>query len=778
MAVQQRNQLVTGLELAYQFVAAVLVVRDSTVALLNSYRYTALGFETAEKFLNSGEVVEVFMATPVNTVPGAQSVDEHTALPIAGVSVFDADGGTLTTTLSVLSGALHVTAGAGVSNNDTETGTVTITGTQAEINAALAGLSYIGNLNFNGPVTLTVSTSDGALADTDIIAITVLSVDDEPTANADTASVAANAVVTGNVLDNDTDPDLDPLNVSSVDQGINLVGQAIAGNYGTLILNADGSYTYTANNSAPPGPPVTDTFTYTVTDHHGGSDALFVNFDASDYVLGSINGQNGWTVTGLFDQSVVSDGPGVDQGLHFTRQVTSGSFADQLYSPALTQIAGEASAPGAITSFFEASWTMTPQALETSADAQNGFIGISMDNGTGVRGNLLRLVNDVSGNWVLHALDFKLGAFTDETVAVLPVGVATTIGFTQQFVDGPGNDAWNVYVNEQLVFTGTGWEDFHRPFDPTPVSYDNLLFRASGSAVIGDQGVIIDDVSYTTNQQSTLTVSVQVINAPEVPVAQNGSASGDEDKPIAGTLVATDGDSPTLTYGLVAQAAHGGVVLSPDGSYTYTPAADFNGSDSFTFVANDGVTDSNVATVTLTVNPVGDNPGQGPGGVPVPDPIGFDAGFYLATNPDVAAAGVDPLDHFNTFGWREGRNPSAAFDTDYYLAQNPDVAAAGVNPLEHFNTFGWHEGRDPSAYFDTSGYLEHYADVAAAGVNPLQHYQQFGWFEGRDPSLAFDTTQYLAVYTDVAAAHVDPLGHFLSSGISEGRSAFGDGFWE
>ena len=51
---------------------------------------------------------------PVNTVPGAQSVNEDTTLPIAGVSVADVDGGTLTTTLTVTSGTLNVTAGAGV----------------------------------------------------------------------------------------------------------------------------------------------------------------------------------------------------------------------------------------------------------------------------------------------------------------------------------------------------------------------------------------------------------------------------------------------------------------------------------------------------------------------------------------------------------------------------------------------------------------------------------------------------------------------------------------
>ena len=86
---------------------------------------------------------------PVNTVPAAQSVAEDTILPIAGVSVADIDSSALTTTLNrVANGILNVTAGAGVSGNGSAS--VSIAGTAAQINAALAGLAYTGNLNFNG----------------------------------------------------------------------------------------------------------------------------------------------------------------------------------------------------------------------------------------------------------------------------------------------------------------------------------------------------------------------------------------------------------------------------------------------------------------------------------------------------------------------------------------------------------------------------------------------------------------------------------------------------
>jgi len=154
----------------------------------------------------------------------------------------------------------------------------------------------------------------------------------------------------------------------------------------------------------------------------------------------------------------------------------------------------------------------------------------------------------------------------------------------------------------------------------------------------------------------------------------------------------------------------------------------------------------------------------------------FDAAFYLATNPDIAAAGANPAIHYATFGWREGRDPNALFDTGGYLAANPDVAAAGVDPLEHYATFGWREGRDPNALFDTDGYLAAYPDVAASGMNPLEHYIRFGWREGRDPGAGFGTTAYLSAYPDVMQAGMNPLEHYLRYGIDEGRQAFGDGF--
>lgn len=71
----------------------------------------------------------------------------------------------------------------------------------------------------------------------------------------------------------------------------------------------------------------------------------------------------------------------------------------------------------------------------------------------------------------------------------------------------------------------------------------------------------------------------------------------------------------------------------------------------------------------------------------------FDAAYYLANNQDVAVSGIDPFEHFMTWGWREGRNPNRRFSIASYLDVNPDIVAAGVNPFAHYVVTGRGEGR-------------------------------------------------------------------------------------
>ena len=93
---------------------------------------------------------------------------------------------------------------------------------------------------------------------------------------------------------------------------------------------------------------------------------------------------------------------------------------------------------------------------------------------------------------------------------------------------------------------------------------------------------------------------------------------------------------------------------------------------------------------------------------------------------------------------------------------------------QHYQLYGWKEGRNPNAVFDAKGYLNAYQDVAKANVDPLLHYDLYGYKEGRDPSTSFDTAAYLAANPGVASAGANPMVHYLMFGAVEGRQAFND----
>ncbi len=103
------------------------------------------------------------------------------------------------------------------------------------------------------------------------------------------------------------------------------------------------------------------------------------------------------------------------------------------------------------------------------------------------------------------------------------------------------------------------------------------------------------------------TVSVTVTPVNDAPLASDASVTTAEDTPAPITLVATDLDGDALTYTIVSAPAHG-TLGGTAPNLIYTPAANENGPDSFTFKASDGLLDSNVATVSVTITPVNDAP--------------------------------------------------------------------------------------------------------------------------------------------------------------------------
>ena len=174
--------------------------------------------------------------------------------------------------------------------------------------------------------------------------------------------------------------------------------------------------------------------------------------------------------------------------------------------------------------------------------------------------------------------------------------------------------------NANLTLGGSG---SNRTLTATPAA------NANGSTVIT---VNVSDGSK--NDTDTFTLTVTAVN--DAPVAANGTLTVAEDDPAtAGSLSASDAESSPLTYSLVGAnggAAHGTVVITSaaTGAYTYTPAANYNGSDSFSFKANDGALDSNTATVSVTVTTVNDAPVISEGNAPL----------ALSVDEDVAKSGT------------------------------------------------------------------------------------------------------------------------------------------
>ena len=157
-------------------------------------------------------------------------------------------------------------------------------------------------------------------------------------------------------------------------------------------------------------------------------------------------------------------------------------------------------------------------------------------------------------------------------------------------------------------------------------AHGTLILNADGSFVYTPNANFngTDSFTYKANDGSadsndaTVTITVTPVNDPgdpanASPVAVSNTYTVNQDAVLTVGIPGllgndTDADGDTLTAVKVSDPAHGTLILNADGSFVYTPNAGFNGTDSFTYKANDGTADSNDATVTITVNPIGDEP--------------------------------------------------------------------------------------------------------------------------------------------------------------------------
>ena len=143
-----------------------------------------------------------------------------------------------------------------------------------------------------------------------------------------------------------------------------------------------------------------------------------------------------------------------------------------------------------------------------------------------------------------------------------------------------------------------------------------LALNANGSFIYTPEADFTgtDSFSYKANDGASdsdaVTVALAVAPVNDAPIAADDAFTTVEDAPVSGNVVSNDADidGDPLTAALLGGPSHGALDFTANGSFTYTPAANFSGADSFTYQISDGKANSGVATVNLAVAPVNDAP--------------------------------------------------------------------------------------------------------------------------------------------------------------------------
>jgi hypothetical protein len=174
----------------------------------------------------------------------------------------------------------------------------------------------------------------------------------------------------------------------------------------------------------------------------------------------------------------------------------------------------------------------------------------------------------------------------------IPVGATVSDG-SNSFTGVIGGDRVDV----------TGWDLSSLTVAPTAGSEGDFTLT------IVSESTEAANLDLATGTQA-IQVTVQRVN--EIPLALDDAYVLNEDESLVVTdgvlLNDFDGDGDSLTAELITGPSHGSVVLQADGTFTYSPNPDFNGTDSFTYQASDGNDVSAIATVHLTIMPIEDDP--------------------------------------------------------------------------------------------------------------------------------------------------------------------------
>ena len=465
---------------------------------------------------------------------------------------------------------LTVNVADGVLDNDSDTDNDTLTAaivsqpTHGTVTLETDGsFTYTPDANYHGTDTFTYKANDGTHdSQAATVTITVNSINDVPVATADSYDIEVDGTLTVSaaqgVLGNDTDDDNDSLTAVAVTQPA----------HGTLTFNNDGSFTYKPDTEYRGN----DTFTYKANDGTTNSAVATVTINVNAIPV------------------VVNDTYSVDEDGTLTEDAASGVLANDSDADGetLTATVVEQPAHGTLTLNTNGSFTYTPDANYHGTDT------------------FTYNANDGTDDSELATVTITVNSINDVPVAAadsydIEVDGTLTVSVTQGVLDNDTDDD-----NDSLIAVPV-----------TQPVHGTLTLNSDGSFTYEpDTGYRGNDTfTYKANDGTDdSAIATVTINVNAIPVVDDDEYTIDEDgtltKDTASGVLANDSDADgeTLTATVVEQPAHGTLTLNTNGSFTYIPAANYHGTDTFTYKANDGTDDSEPATVTITVNSVNDAP--------------------------------------------------------------------------------------------------------------------------------------------------------------------------
>ncbi|ANY85399.1 hypothetical protein BB934_45100 (plasmid) [Microvirga ossetica] len=463
--------------------------------------------------------------------------------------------------------------------------------------------SFQGPANFNGSVTFTYKANDGS-ADSNVATVTLTanSVNDAPVAQAASSSGDEDTITTGSVAA--TDVDGSTLTYSVVQSARDANGNLVSG----LTFNPDGTYSF----KGPQDFNGTVTFTYKANDGAADSNTATVTLTVNpveDNVAptagaGTASGAEDTTITG----SVEATDPNGDP---LTYSLVQGARASNGNPVSGLTFNSDGSYSFTGPSNFNGTITFSYRASDGSLDSNVATVTLTVTP-----------VNDAPAAQAASSSGDEDTTITGTVTATDVEGSALTYSLVQVARDGNGNAVAGLTFNPDGTYTFQGPQDFNGTV--------TFTYRANDGAA--------------DSNEAPVTITIDPVDDNTAPVAANANASGDEDATIAGSVSAADGEGDALTYALV-QGAHDadgnlvtGLAFNPDGTYSFRGPGNFNGTVTITYKANDGSLDSNVATVTLAVNPVNDEPS-----VPAITRFSGDEDIPISGSVSATDADGDPL---------------------------------------------------------------------------------------------------------------------------------------